>query len=363
MSRILVCIVMSLFFLGCARKKHEAMNSSEIYMVVGTYTNSGSHGIYVCRFDTINGNITVDNVVKQDNPSFLCHSANKKFIYSICEEDNFNAGITAYSFSDGKLDKLNEVSGLGSSPCYISTNGSEVAVAEYGGGSFSRFGLNQDGTLGFELEHRFYRGNGADPKSQASSHLHSTQYSPDNYLYITDLGCDNMYILKDGVEVSTIDFEPNFGPRHFTFSKDRNYMYVIGELSGKLCVAKRDSSTYKPIQYILSYRSPDVNGKGSADIHMSPDGKFIYTSNRLKDDGIAIFKIMTDGKVANVGYMSTGMHPRNFAISEDGRWVIVACKNSNTIEVYSRNAESGMLIPHKERTINSIKEPVCIMLL
>ena len=140
---------------------------------------------------------------------------------------------------------------------------------------------------------------------------------------------------------------------------DNKMMYVIGELSGKVAVLKREKGTFNAVQYILSDVTEGVNGKGSADIHISADGKYLYTSNRLKNDGITIFSIASDGTLKMVGYINTGIHPRNFTITPDDKWIIVTCRDSNSIEFYKRDCKSGMLTPKKEFTIN-IKKPVFV---
>ncbi|MBQ2007505.1 MAG: beta-propeller fold lactonase family protein, partial [Alistipes sp.] len=80
-----------------------------------------------------------------------------------------------------------------------------------------------------------------------------------------------------------------------------------------------------------------------ADIHLSDDGRFLYASNRLKEDGISVFSVGEGGLLTKVGYTLTGVHPRNFTLSDDGRYVLVAVRDSDRVEVYSRDAETGLL--------------------
>ena len=102
-------------------------------------------------------------------------------------------------------------------------------------------------------------------------------------------------------------------------------------------------------------------GKGSADIHVSPDGKFLYTSHRLKKDGIAIFSINpSTGLLTKVGYQETGIHPRNFAITPNGKYLLVACRDDNTIQIFKRNVRTGLLTD-TGKCIN-IGKPVCLVL-
>ena len=98
--------------------------------------------------------------------------------------------------------------------------------------------------------------------------------------------------------------------------------------------------------------------RGSADIHLSPDGRFLYASNRLKEDGIAIFAVQADGTLTPAGYQPTGIHPRNFNITPNGKYLLAACRDSNVIQVYERNAENGLLTDtHLDIRVD---KPVCI---
>lgn len=336
-------------------------DNSLMRMAIGTYTSSGAEGVYLGTINIDNGKIVITDSAKQVNPSFVCITNDNKTLYAVTETEDNNAGVTAYRINGNKIDKLNTISKLGGSPCNIGTNGMEIATAEYGGGSLSRIAINKDGSLGSIIQHTKYSGHSVDLRSQVAPHIHSAQYR-NGLLYITDLGCDKMYIQRGNATIDTIKFAPNFGPRHFVFSNNGEYMYLIGELSGKVCVAKRKGNTYVPIQYILSDLTPGENGKGSGDIHISPCGKFIYASNRKVDDGIAIFAINDDGTINRTGYTFTGKHPRNFTITPNGKWLIVACRDSNSIEFYERNNVTGDLTPHKELTINMIKMPVCLQI-
>ena len=131
------------------------------------------------------------------------------------------------------------------------------------------------------------------------------------------------------------------GPRHLTFAPNGNYAYLINELSGTVIAFEYKDGNLKEIQTIAA---DTVGAKGSGDIHISPDGKFLYASNRLKADGIAIFRIDSEnGKLTKTGYQLTGVHPRNFIITPNGKYLLVACRDSNAIQVYERDADTGLL--------------------
>ena len=133
----------------------------------------------------------------------------------------------------------------------------------------------------------------------------------------------------------------------------------MSELAGTVTVFSNKAGKLTRIQTIAS---DSVGGRGGADIHMSPDGRYIYASNRLKADGISIFKVNTmNGKLKKTGYQLTGIHPRNFAITPNGKYLLCACRDSNTIQIYERNQDTGMLT--LQSTTIDLKKPVCIKLL
>lgn len=139
----------------------------------------------------------------------------------------------------------------------------------------------------------------------------------------------------------------------------RPFAEVSNELSDYCTVFSYKNGNLKPIQKVLAN---EEKGHGSADIHISPDGRFLYASHRLKNEGISIFRInKTTGHITKVGYQLTGKHPRNFSITPNGHFLLVACRDSNVIQVYKRNAITGML----ENTHQDISlgKPVCIRFL
>ena len=139
-------------------------------------------------------------------------------------------------------------------------------------------------------------------------------------------------------------------------SKDGRFAYLINEISGKVTTLIYNEGTLHPIHYI---EADTVNAQGSADIHLSPDGKFLYASNRLKADGIAIFSVNQEtGMLTKAGYQLTGIHPRNFIITPDGRFLLVACRDSNLVQIFSRDEKTGLLVD-TGKTIETSK-PVCL---
>jgi 6-phosphogluconolactonase (cycloisomerase 2 family) len=349
----------------------EAADDAGMYLVVGTYTTGNSEGIYVYRFDAISGCSDFRSMVKVTNPSYLAVSRDEKYIYSVSETGDERASANAFAFDkkNGVLTLLN-AQPAGADPCYIAVDdaGKHVVTANYSGGSISVFRVKDDGSLDAASQTIPFSGKGADPKRQQKPHLHCVQYSPDGkYLFANDLGTDKIY--KFDVTDTSDNYlqagtPPAFkladasGPRHLEFHPNGRNAYLINELSGAV-TAFRYESDKGNLTEIQTIQADTLNARGSADIHITPDGRFLYASNRLKGDGLAIFAVNeTDGRLTKVGYQETGAHPRNFVIAPNGRFLLVASRDSNAIQVFRIDKNTGLL----ENTHKDIKldKPVCL---
>jgi len=360
---LLICACM---LFACSNKFSKQANNSNLYLLVGTYTSGSSTGIYVYELDTVTGEMSYVGETKVSNPSFLTVSADEKFVYAVSEDEGDNAKVHAFSFdkSTGQLTHLSEQQTQGDHPCYVNVDAANkfVVTANYTGGNISVFPLSDTGTL--------------MPASQvikfsAISHLHSVVFSQDQeYAFAADLGKDKIYpftvrldsendlFLQPG-KVSSFDLEPGSGPRHIAFHPTGKFVYVINELSGKITAFSYDDGIMNAIQYIASDTTSRTENKGSADIHLSPDGKFLYSSNRLQSDGIAIFSVDENtGLLDFAGYQSTGIHPRNFILTPNGKFLLVANRDSNNIQIFGIDKQTGLL--HDSGKEIKLDKPVCL---
>lgn len=366
MKHLLFCML-GLGLTACGSSPKEADNNpDELAMLVGTYTNGSSKGIYTFRFNQETGTAVALDSVALPNPSYLVPSEDGKLVYAVSEMNDSTAALNALSFDrkTGKLDLLNTVPTFGEDPCYVATNGKEVLTANYSGGSMSVFPLLKDGKLA--PADTLFEGSatGPDALRQSTPHIHCTIFSPDGkYIFATDFSADRIlrFVLhpEDIIphrSLETTDIEADSGPRHLTFSPDGKFAYLITELSGKVIAFSYNDGNLKQIQTIAA---DTVAARGSADIHLSPDGKYLYASNRLKEDGIAIFAVNPeDGTLAKAGYQHTGIHPRHFNITPNGKFLLAACRDSNVIQVYRRDEHTGLLSDTRQDIV--VDKPVCI---
>jgi len=347
----------------------------ENYLLVGTYTGSKSEGIYVYRFNSTSGNFDSVSMIKTSNPSYLAVSPDQKFVYAVHENANNGKGgeVAAFTFNkeQGKLSFLNQQLSGGDHPCYVSIDktGKWIAAANYTSGSLSILPVKKNGELDSATMVIQHSGYSVNSERQQGPHVHCTIFSKDNkYLFATDLGLDKLMVYsfddKTGklseTEPGFAMTEPGAGPRHFTFHPGNKFAYLVEELTGTISVYHYSNGELELLQNI-SALPPDYMGPiGSADIHTSPDGKFLYASNRGESNTIAIFKInQKTGWITLVGHQSTlGKTPRNFNFDPSGNFLLVANQNSDEIVIFKKDKKTGLLNDTGERI--KVGSPVCI---
>jgi len=346
--------------------------SEPLTMIVGTYTDGcASRGVYSYFFDQEKGELVSGDggdrfaeapgavgLVEVRNPSYLTLSADGKFIYSVSEVADSSASAVTMSLDakTGEMQLLGSEPTDGKDPCYVSTNGKVVMTANYSSGNVTEFPVGEDGRL---LPHDFLYETGLggpDSTRQSLPHAHCALFNTaGTELYVSEFSADAVARYDVATrQGSRILLPSDFGPRHIILNADESRAYVLGELSGKVAVIDTESDSI-----VQTVSADTVHARGSADIHLSPDGKFLYASNRLKNDGIAIFKVDPDATLIYAGYQNTGAHPRNFNITPNGKFLLVACRDSGCIQIFRRDARTGLL-SDTGRTI-VLDKPVCIV--
>ena len=368
-----------LFLLGAIVSLHSFAQGGKVNnltMYVGTYTEgSNSKGIYTYNFNQENGTFELLNTATAANPSFVTLSPDEKRLYAVSEYNDGRQGAYSFDLSENKAKLSNLVfqptaskdalPRAGADPCYIVSDGKYVITANYTGGDISVFSLDTEGRLQAEVQHIAFAGR----TPERVAHIHCIIPTPDKkYILATDLGNDRVYRFRYNkkatkkAEVLTAQqvayqVGDGQGPRHLTFSKDGRFAYLINELGGECVVLSYRKGKLKEVQRLMA---DEGGGRGSADIHISPDGRFLYTSHRLKKDGIAIFAINAKkGALTKVGYQLTGVHPRNFAITPNGKYLLVACRDNNKIQVFQRNEATGELTETSQEI--EVDKPTCIL--
>ena len=334
-----------------------------VMMLVGTYTDGGSEGVYSYRFNQVTGEAEVLDSLQMVNPSYLTMPSDKGLTYVVSETNDEKASLNIVIIDrNGCLRLLDTKPTDGADPCYVTSNGMLVLTANYSGGSMSVFQLGQNGTTA-QLAAIFPGATGGpDLKRQNLPHVHCACFTPDGkYVLATDFSADRILSFRIEDDIVTdngvaAEVTADSGPRHLTFSNDGRFAYLMSELSGNVTVFGYNQGRLERLQEIVS---DSVGARGGADIHLSPDGRFLYSSNRLKADGIAIFAVDSQtGLLTRVGYQPTGTHPRQFNITPNGRFLLCCCRDSNKIQVFRRDVNTGLLTDTHQDIL--LSKPVCV---
>ncbi len=343
-------------------------------LYIGTYTKKEGHvdgkaaGIYLMEMDQENGHLAMKSVVaKIVNPSFVATSADGKNLYAVSElspADDSTGYIYAYTINeDDELDLLHRLPTDGFAPCHISFDktGKFVFVTNYAGGVVKMYERDTEGALKpTDVLHL---------EIAESSHPHSTMTSPDNnFVFIADLGSNKIWNFKINHENGTltpntqpfIKIQEGAGPRHFTFHPNGKFAYVINELDNTVNAFSYDTSksSLTDLQSVTTLPADFEGDSYCADVHIHPNGKFLYGSNR-GHDSIVAYRIGEDGTLTLIGHYPTkGVFPRNFGIDPSGKYLHIANQNSDNIVQYNINQNSGVLT--FSENIVAVKTPVCI---
>ncbi|WP_227936502.1 lactonase family protein [Alkalihalobacillus deserti] len=338
---------------------------------IGTYTNGASKGIYRMTINASTGVIDQAEVAAElDNPTYLTISNDNKHLFSVIKEGS-EGGVAAYLINESdQLEFLNSQLAAGSPPCHVSlnTNNEYLFSANYHLGTGVTYKITGNGEVSPATSTVTHEGTGPHER-QEKPHAHYAGLMPDEkHLCVVDLGTDKMaiYQFEAGqlTPHSEFTFRPGTGPRHIQFHPNGKFAYVNGELSSEVIALSYDTETssFNDIQYITSLPSGFVGESIGGALKISPDGKFVYASNR-GDDSIAVFSIdIETGALSLVDHISSGGEfPRDFTIDPSGTYLLAANQNTSNIVQFSIDKTSGQLT--KTGVEISVPNPVCIAFL
>ena len=356
-------------------------DAPRLAVYVGTYTGSGSRGIYRFELDLASGAWT-DPVLagESENPSFLAIHPNGRFLYAVNELGTFGGSPTgavsafAIGGATGSLTPIGQRASGGADPCHVTVDrgGRNVLVANYTGGSVAVLPIGEDGRLQAASMVIRHHGSGADKSRQEGPHAHAIVLDPaERFALAADLGADLIFVYRFNAAKGALEpddpadvaLDGGTGPRHLAWHTSGAYLYAINELRSTLTAFRYDArrGALEPFQTISTLPGGFSGANKAAEVAVSPDGRFLYASNR-GDDSIAVFKVdAASGALALVGHFSTGGRtPRHFAIDSTGRWLVAANQDSDSIVVFRLDPVTGRPSP-VGRPI-TISKPVCVLL-
>jgi 6-phosphogluconolactonase len=344
------------------------------HLVVGTYTSTPEEGILVYEWDAVAGKAKLVHTAKGiSNPSYLVASTNGAYIYAVNENEGNAAAASAFHFDkkSGQLHFLNKQTTGGDHPCYIDINAERTlaVTANYTGGNLSVFAIAADGKLQPAAQVINHSGSSLHAERQKQPHVHTTVFSPDGqYVLVNDLGTDKLYVYPvtadakqplDTTHVKEYKLTPGEGPRHLAFNPKLPVVYIMNELTGNVTAFNWNNGQATLLQNNNQLIPTGREDEGGADIHITPDARFLYTTTRGKSNEISIYSIGADGQLTfKAKRPAEGIHPRNFVIDPTGKFLLVANRDSNSITVFAIDTATGLLQPTGE-TIN-VSKPVCL---
>jgi 6-phosphogluconolactonase len=344
--------------------------SSEYLTFIGNFGTA----IPAFKLDTASGKITsLGNEATTKTPAWMTISPNGKFLYAINEQAD-SVSAFALDVTSGKLTPLNQVPTQGKGPCHVAIDhtGRAIFVANYGSGSLESFPIKPDGSIGDRVSFIQNEGSSENKDRQKGPHAHSANISPDNrFLILADLGLDKLLVFK--IDPATAKLTPNnpaftsikpgSGPRHFVFSPNAKFGYVIDEMGNTIIgfSYNKKKGTLKEIQSVstLPADNPGTNNT-TAEIYMSSDGRFLYGSNRGVGT-IAVYSVdKSTGKLTKVQDASSGGTTiRSFGIDPTGNFLLAGLQEKNTVVEFRRDKSTGKLTLTGEKV--DTETPVCVI--
>ena len=376
MKKLLLIVSALLPLFGYAQKKNLPPSTYDV--LIGTYTTGDSKGVYVYRLYENKGRLsylnefTTTDDTAFTNPSYLTVSDNNRFVYAVNE--NKVGGVTALSFdpNTGKMKFINSQPSHGANPCHITVDKDQknIFVANYSSGNLTVYPLAKDGSIGGMTQNIQDSGTGFNKDRQVGPHVHMSLFSPnEKYLFYNDLGTDKINIMRyhasrvpplTPADAPFVSVKPGNGPRHSTFSADGKFLYLLQEMGAAINVYSYDNGKLAQVQTISMLADNFKGQVGAAAIHIAPNGRFLYASDRGDDNDINVFTIdQVTGQLKFVArYPTMGKGPRDFMIDPQGKYLVLANQYTNSVHVFRIDPTTGMM----SGPISTIQvgNPVCV---
>ncbi|MEV6007263.1 lactonase family protein [Streptomyces sp. NPDC051976] len=353
---------------------HKAASAARRPVYLGTYTTSATQGVGLASYDPQSGTLTSTGTLKGvANPSFLALSGDGTHLYAVNEQSK--GSVTAVAIdAQGRLKVLGSAQSTGGAgPCHLSVHpgGRHVLSANYDSGSVAVHPIASDGSLRARSDLVKHSGSGPDPDRQEGPHAHMVLSDPQGgYVLAVDLGTDTVYTYRLDTAtgklaaVSQARVTPGAGPRHLAFHPSGRFAYLANELGDSVIVCGYDPATGRLTpgapQPTVPAGPPPSERNYPAEVLVSPDGAFVYVSNRGHN---SVARFAVGGAGASLTLLDTvptgGAYPRHISLDPSGTLLFAANQNSGTVTTFRRDPASGALTA----TGASFKAPtpVCVL--
>ncbi|MBB5341946.1 lactonase family protein [Tunturiibacter gelidoferens] len=357
-------------------RKKKIVPPPPIHVFFGTDTNKGvCKGIYRSVFDPALGQLDPPVLIAATaRPSYLAVSppgSSRRSLYAVNAINDPAATVTTFMLDPGtgNLQQTGQVPSGGAGPAYVSVDstGHAAFVANYMGASIASYRVQPDGTLSQPVErldfkdHQKFGALGPNSARQENSHPHCVTISPDDrFLLVCDLGTDHISVFYIHPETGQLsdphlftNERPGSGPRHVVFHPNGRWVYCINEIDSSidrcLWTATRFSNTPQGLlvnsTFSIRTIAPDFPAEKNtaAEIAISPDGNFLYASNR-GEDSLVVFSIAKNGDLTLLQRIACGgKTPRHFTLDPTAQWLLCGNQDSANVTVFRRDAATGKL--------------------
>ncbi|HEY2928378.1 lactonase family protein [Piscinibacter sp.] len=337
--------VLSFFFLLSA-----AVSQAATFVYV---SNADSREISVLLLDTATGELGLVQTVPVGGQVMpLAVSPDRKFLYAALRSQPYTVASFRIDAASGRLAAIGS-NALPDSMASIATDrtGRYLLAASYGGHKLSVSPIGSDGVVGVATQ--------VMPTGQ---NAHAVLADPSNrHVLVTNLGSDAVMQLR--WDAATGQLTPNTppaysgrakaGPRHLVFHPNGRVVYLLNELDASVDVLGFDSAKGTlSLQQTLSTLPSGFSGKPwAADLHATPDGRFLYTSERTTSTLAAFAIDAASGQLKLLSHTPTEKQPRGFNIDPSGRWLVAVGQQSHAVTVYGIDRDSGALKPVKSYSL------------
>jgi len=371
-------LLVALAALAASAVAAPAARSGPVTVYVGTYTDGTSRGIYRLTFDAATGTMSEPVLaVETKNPSFLALHPNGRFLYAVGEISSFEGqktgAVSAFAIDPktGDLALLNQQSSGGAGPCHLVVDkaGRNALVANYGGGTVAVLPIETDGRLKPASSLRVHEGSGPNKGRQERPHAHGIYLdAAERFALSPDLGADRVFVYRFDAAKGTLEphgaapLDPGAGPRHLAFHPSGKHLYTINELLSTLTAFSYDADkgALTSLQTVSALPAGFSGTSWTAEVAVSPDGRFVYGSNR-GDDSLAVFRVdAATGRLTPAGHAAVGgKNPRHFTIDPSGRFILAGHQGSGTIAVLRLDLATGL--PALVGSPVKVDKPVCLL--
>ncbi|WP_439183750.1 lactonase family protein [Carboxylicivirga taeanensis] len=357
-KNLLLLMTIGLALVACSTKT----DTPTYPFYLGTYTEKESEGIYK---GILNSDGTFDSIqlaAKTTNPSYLCFANQQQLLIAVNEVSIDGTGtVESYRIEADGLKKVSSSKSGGAHPCHVTANShGDVLMANYSGGNIGYVQADAEGNLSPLLSLAQHYGKGGSER-QTRPHAHSTWFIDEQQAVAVDLGIDQLIFYRlNGSELQKSDslkLANGAGPRHLAMHPGKELMYVVNELNSTVTVVAKTVDGWQ-VRSTVSTLPAGYSGESyCADIHVTNDGRFVYASNR-GHNSLAIFEVMGE-QLELAGHEDVrGDWPRNFALTADDKFVVVANQRSDNLVAFQRNRQSGLLTHVSDISADT---PVCVL--